>query len=52
MSFQEFDAIIDDCFLYGAAIARTRKYEQRINFKAVKLISDILEKEETNFKAA
>ena len=51
MSSPEFDEIIDDCFLYGAAISRTRKYENRINLRAVKLIEEMPNDQKTGFKA-
>ena len=52
MSTKEFDAIIDDCFLAGAARSMTRKYKDRVNPRADLIIAEILEKEGGDFKVA
>ena len=43
MPSREFDAIIDDCFLDGAAMSLTRKYKDRVNSRAELIIAQILE---------
>jgi len=50
MSQIEFDAIIDDCFLDGAARFIARKYEDKTNPRAVKIISDNLEAEKRKLR--
>ena len=50
MSQSEFDAIIDDCFLDGAARFISRRYEDRTNLRAAQIISEITEQEKTDLK--
>ena len=52
MSQAEFDAIIDDCFLDGAARLIARKYEDRTNPRAVKIIAEMMEQDKKNLRAA
>ncbi len=46
MSQAEFDAIIDDCFLDGAARSMKRKYEDRTNPRAAEIISEMFKRDE------
>ncbi len=48
----EFDAIIDDCFLDGAARVRAKKYETRTNPRAARIILEMWKQEKTNIRAA
>ncbi len=50
MSYSTFDAIIDDCFLDGAARILTRKYTDRINLRAAKIIASALTQDESKRK--
>ncbi|WP_269623412.1 hypothetical protein [Prochlorococcus marinus] len=52
MPVTDFDAIIDDYFLNGAARFIARKYEGRTNDRAVKIIDEINKKGDTEIKAA
>ena len=51
MSQVEFDAIIDDCFLDGAARSITRKYENRTNLRATRIITETMEQERRDLRA-
>ena len=52
MSSREFDAIIDDCFLDGAARSMTRKYMDRVNPRADLIIAQILENDGRDINAS
>ena len=52
MSQIEFDAIIDDCFLDGAARFIARKYEDKTNPRAVKIISEFWRQDKKDRLAA
>ncbi|KGG16131.1 MULTISPECIES: hypothetical protein [unclassified Prochlorococcus] len=52
MSTTEFDAIIDDCFLDGAARSIGRKYQDRVNLRAVQIVSEMVDQDKSDIKAA
>ncbi|KGG12784.1 MULTISPECIES: hypothetical protein [Prochlorococcus] len=52
MTPNKFDVIIDDLFLDGAARIRSFKYYNKINPRAVKIISDFCDEEKKNLRAA
>ncbi len=52
MPSREFDTIIDDCFLDGAARSMTKKYKERVNLRADSIITEFLENEGRDIKAA
>ena len=52
MHSREFEAIIDDCFLDGAASPMTRKYKDRVNPRADLIIAQILENEGRDLNAS
>ncbi len=52
MSSSAFDAIIDDCFLDGAAKSISRKYQDKTNVRAIQIIDEILSQEGSNNNSA
>lgn len=52
MNNNEFDVIIDDLFLDGAARVRAQKYYNKINLRAVRVISQRWDENKKNIKAA
>ena len=50
MSQRNFDPIIDDCFLDAGARVNARKYKNRINARASKIISEQIPTKDSNSK--
>ncbi len=48
MTQRQFDPIIDDCFLDAGARVNARKYKNRINIKAVQIISNLIPVKESS----
>lgn len=42
MTQNNFDPIIDDCFLDSAARVNAKKYERKINLRAAEIISKLI----------
>ncbi len=52
MSQREFDAIIDDCFLDGAAQCLKRKYKDKNDLRLIKVFSRLIERNKGSLRQA